>query len=282
MPLTFLDALSIPGNPAKPNDDAWAQTTGAAVVLDGATNLGEALLPGGSDAAWIARFAARRLMAHVEAGRDAGEALGAALGDAERSFLGLRRRPPKENYENPYASMMFVALAEAGLEALWYGDCAALVARPGAPVEVVGEAFDKRAAEARRVKMLAEAKGLAPAAGVNRPEFLSALRAARNGVNTEKGGWLFGPDAKAARHVRRKTLTVPEGAVVLLASDGFLALSSDYGLYDAGALLAAAQAKGLDALGRELRALEAGDPEGLRFPRFKTSDDATALLLRVS
>ncbi len=280
MKLTFLDALTIPGNPAKPNDDAWAQGQGAAVVLDGATNLGEALLPGGSDAAWIARFAARRLMAHVEAGQEASAALRAALADAERSFAGLRRRPPKENYENPYASMMFVVLGAAGLEALWYGDCAALVARPDAPVEIVGDAFDKRAAEARRVKMLAEAKGLAPAAGVNRPEFLSALRAARNGVNTEKGGWLFGPDAKAAKHARHKTLAVPVGTVVLLASDGFLALSSDYGLYAPDALVAAALAKGLDALGGELRALEAGDPEGRHYPRFKTSDDATALLLR--
>jgi hypothetical protein len=281
MPLAFLDALSIPGNPAKPNDDAWAQTDSAAVVLDGATNLGEALLPGGSDAAWIARFAARRLTAHVGAGLDAAGALGAALADAQRSFAGLRSRAPKENYENPYASMMFVVPGGEDLEALWYGDCAAFVARPRAAVEIVGEAFDKRAAEARRVKMLAEAKGLAPASGVNRPEFLSALRAARNGVNTDKGGWLFGPDAKAAAHARRKTLAAPGGTVLLLASDGFLALSSDYGLYQPDALLAAAQSKGLDALGRELRALEAEDPEGRRFPRFKTSDDATALLLRV-
>ena len=32
-------------------------------------------------------------------------------------------------------------------------------------------------------------------------------------------------------------------------------------------------------LGEELRAVEASDPEGLRYPRFKRSDDATALLL---
>jgi hypothetical protein len=31
----------------------------------------------------------------------------------------------------------------------------------------------------------------------------------------------------------------------------------------------------------ELRAVEDGDPEGVRFPRFKKSDDATALLVRV-
>ena len=31
----------------------------------------------------------------------------------------------------------------------------------------------------------------------------------------------------------------------------------------------------------ELRAVEADDPHGARYPRFKTGDDATALLLRI-
>ncbi len=74
----------------------------------------------------------------------------------------------------------------------------------------------------------------------------------------------------------------PPGAHLLLASDGFLALASDYGAYDAGGLMAAAMAKGLAALGKELRAIEDADPGGDRFARFKKSDDATALLLKVT
>ena len=279
MEFTFLDALCLPGNPAKPNDDAWGETGAAAVVLDGATNLGESLLPGDSDAAWIARFGARRLMAHVQDGDAPRDCLRAALADTERSFLGLRRRVPKENYETPFASMMFVAATADGLEALWFGDCVALVKRPGERVEIVGEAFDKRAFEARRVSMLAQAKGVAPASG--RPEFLPALRAARNSVNTEKGGWLFAPDARAADHAAQKTVRAGAGTLVLLASDGFLALASDYGRYDAESLVAAAETKGLESLGVELRATEEADPEGRRFPRFKKSDDATAVLLRL-
>ncbi|HWA90429.1 MAG TPA: protein phosphatase 2C domain-containing protein [Rhizomicrobium sp.] len=282
MEFTFLDALSLPGNPAKPNDDAWGQTATAAVVLDGATNLCESLLPGDSDAAWLARFAARRLMAHCQDGHKPHDALARALGDAEKSFAGLRRRPPKRGYETPYASMMFVAATDKGFDALWYGDCAALVKRPGQPVEMVGDAFDKRAAEARRVKMLAEAKGLAPAAGVNRPEFLSALRAARDTLNTDKGSWCFAPDAKAAAHVRHAHVDAPPGTLVLLASDGFLALASDYGAHDVENLVVHAEARGLEALGTQLRVIESDDAEGRKFPRFKTSDDATAVLLRLS
>jgi hypothetical protein len=35
-------------------------------------------------------------------------------------------------------------------------------------------------------------------------------------------------------------------------------------------------------LGQELRAVEAADPDGRKFARFKKSDDATALLLQVT
>lgn len=282
MEFTFLDALSIPGNPAKPNDDAWGQTSCAAVVLDGATNLCEPLLPGESDAAWLARFAARRLMAHAQEGAPARDALAKALGEAEVSFAGLRRRAPKRNHENPYASMMFVCAGDGGFDALWYGDCAALVKRPAGKVEMVGDAFDKRAAEAKRVKMLADAKGLAPAAAVNRPEFLSALRIARDSINTEKGGWLFGPSRAAGERVRQGRIEAPAGTLVLLASDGFLALASDYGAHDVESLIADAEAKGLEALGQQLRAIENADAEGRKFPRFKTSDDATAVLLKLA
>ena len=71
------------------------------------------------------------------------------------------------------------------------------------------------------------------------------------------------------------------GARLLIASDGFLALVSDYDAYDAAGLMRAIAAKGLAALGEELRAIEEGDVLGEKFARFKKSDDSTALLVRV-
>lgn len=279
--LEVLDSISLPGNPEKPNDDAFAHIDGAAVVMDGATGLGDQLMPGKSDAAWLAAFGARRLMAYAREGASPREAVGAALFDAQTSFEALRKRPPADTWETPFSSMMLVAEDAQGVEALWFGDCAALVKRPNAPVEIVGDALEKRQNEAKRVAKLAEKHGLSPAAGVNRPEYLEALRKARNFVNTN-GHWAFGPDARAAEHVAGKRIDVPKGTVLLLCSDGFLALASDYNAYDADALVAAAQSKGLKALCEELRAIERDDAGGEKFPRFKTSDDATALLLRVA
>ncbi|MBI3677300.1 MAG: protein phosphatase 2C domain-containing protein [Proteobacteria bacterium] len=282
MTFELLDSISLPGNPEKPNDDAFGAIDRAAVVLDGATGLGDLLMPGQSDAAWIAQFGARRLMAHLSDGSNANDAVRFALEDAEKSFKALRRRPPLEKYETPLASMMLVVDAKGGFDALWYGDCAALVKRPNQMAEVIGEAFAKRAKESQRVAKLAQAKGLTPAAGVNRPEYLAALRAARNTVNSEKGGWAFSPDASAAAHVAKAHTKAQPGTLVLLASDGFLALASDYGRYTADTLLSAAKEKGLKALGEEARAIEETDPDGTKFPRFKKSDDATAVLLKIS
>lgn len=280
MAFELLEVLSLPGDPAKPNEDSHGQDGRAAVVLDGATPLGEGLMPGPSDAAWIAQFGARRLLAHLRDGSGARKALRDALADTQKSFEALRRMPPQDMWQTPCASMMLAVPGEAGVEFLWFGDCAALIQQGDTAVTVVGESFDKRAAEAQRAQAVGREKNLSPAAGLNRPEFLEGLRASRNRINSGTG-WLFSPDVGAAAHVSRWVVRLSPGAVLLLTSDGFLALASDYGVYSADSLMAAAQEKGLKALGEELRAIEAGDSGGDKFPRFKKSDDATALLLRL-
>jgi Protein phosphatase 2C len=281
MQFNLLDSLTLPGNPAKPNEDAFGHVGNAAIVMDGATGLCEPLMPGDSDAAWLAQKGTALLMAFLRAPILPRMALHAVLNQIEYAYVMGRSRAPVATYEKPFASMMLVVASDKGFEALSYGDCAALIQRPDGGIEILGEAFEKRAREASRVAQLAKAKGMNPAGDINRPEFLEALRAARNHVNT-KGHWLFGPDATAADHVAGRQIDASPGTIVLLASDGFLALASDYKRYDAAGLIAAAQAKGLKVLSEELRAIEAADPDGAVYPRFKTSDDATALLLELA
>jgi len=285
MKLVVLDSLWLPGDPVKPNEDAFGHDDHAALVMDGATMLGDGLMPGPSDAAWIAQFGARRLLAHLRDGESARKALRGALEDARKSFEALRRMPPEDVWQTPCASMMLVTQAPQGrkgaqLEFLWFGDCGALLSQPQRPVTVLGDTFENRAAEALRAQRLAGEKQLSPAHGLSRQEFLVELRATRNRINAGDS-WLFSPEPRAAAHAGRRTIRAEPGAHLLLASDGFLALASDYGVYDADGLMTAALDKGLHALGDQLRAIENGDAGGDRFPRFKKSDDATALLLRL-
>ena len=138
----------------------------------------------------------------------------------------------------------------------------------------------KRKAEAERARRIAREKNISAAAGVNRPEIEPLLRAARNRINSGRN-WLFSPDVRAASHVSRQLHALEEGTSLLIASDGFLALVTDYDTYDPAGLMMAVKKKGLAALGRELRAIEERDAAGTQYSRFKKSDDATALLLRV-
>jgi hypothetical protein len=328
MSLVLLQSLSLPGQAAHPNEDAFGHGPRAALVMDGATMLGDALMPGPSDAAWISQFGVRRVLAHLECdpksaerigdaaatdcrkiarqnknsehdrdakrrdhvlGDDMGarKALRAALDDTCKSFAALARVPPRHMWQMPCASMMLAvvhpSLSDADrvqAEFLWFGDCTALLVREGVPALMVGQAMRLRAAEADAARALAREKKFSPAAADVRDQLLPALRARRARINSD-GNWLFSPDPKAAAHARRKVVEVPRGSHLLLATDGFLTLVSDYGAYDPDGLARAVPDKGLMALGTQIRAIEAGDKDGARFPRFKTSDDCTALWLRL-
>ena len=78
------------------------------------------------------------------------------------------------------------------------------------------------------------------------------------------------------RWARQHVVGAREGRA-LLVSDGFEAAIDDYALYDGAALMAAAG--DLEAVLAEVRAVENDDPDLTRFPRFKRSDDATAMLV---
>jgi serine/threonine protein phosphatase PrpC len=253
----------------------------AAAVFDGTTGLGERLMPGPSDAAWIAQFGVRRFRAYAETGEgNIRDWLRAAAADAEKSYNALRKRPPHENYEIAYASAIMAAPEDNELRLLWFGDCAALLRTGDGAFTLLGDTMTKRDSERARVEKLSKPGGRGPAAAGVRDEFLPALRAARNRVNIGDE-WLFAPDVRCADHAKEARVSPAPGSRLLLASDGFLALASDYERYTPDMLFAACETRGLAALGEELRAIEASDPDGVRFPRFKRSDDATAVLLAI-
>ncbi len=282
MPFEIVESLSLPGDPNKPNEDAFAAEPFGALVIDGATMVSENLMPGRSDAAWISSFGARRLMAHLREGDGSRAALRHALADAERSFAGLRRRAPEEPWELPLASMVLAVPADDGFELLWYGDCAALMLLPDGTTSVVGPALERKADETSAAQRFLDETGLAPVEALKGDKYLPLFRTGRETVNSPTGEWLFSPVAAASEHVLRARYRAPAGTLVLLCSDGFLALASAYGAMGVSEVVAAARDSGLNALGEKLRAVEDGDPEGRSYPRFKKSDDATAVLVKLA
>ena len=151
---------------------------------------------------------------------------------------------------------------------------------PQAQTLTLGEAPERRAYEAGMAAELMRASGATVATIGQAPAFRAWL-AERRAVQKAGGGPpLFGLTPDDAGRMLRQGAPCPPGTRVLLTSDGFSALVDLYRRYDADALLDRAAAAGLPALVAEARRIEREeDPDGMRFPRFKPSDDATGVLL---
>ena len=112
-------------------------------------------------------------------------------------------------------------------------------------------------------------------------ERLKWLQDVRAIHNTPNGYWVFGVQPAAAAHIVYQTADAPTGTKVLAMTDGFYRLVSPYGRYRDEQLIDAVVTRGLGELMRELRDMESSPEDDAKIGRFKTSDDATALLLEV-
>lgn len=278
--ITVIESVSAGGSPERVNEDAFGATGSIAFVLDGVTSLSDPpLMPGKSDAAW-ASYTARDLFL-AQGGSKGGDLRALITSVAEgitAKFEAERTRPPRERYELPWTTMSLIGVETGKLNVAFVGDSRVLVLASDDQVHNFGATPSRSAFETHlAAKMIAAQKGkpLGPQA------VLPELRAARNTVNTGTGYWLLGADAAVGAHAKVSSLPLAGAATVLLATDGFYALVEDYRRYDDRELFEAAQTKGLQALLREVREIEDGDPTGAQYPRMKKSDDATALLVRV-
>ncbi|MHC9420047.1 protein phosphatase 2C domain-containing protein [Sphingomonas citri] len=271
MHLDLLQSLSLCGDLATPNDDRAGASARCAWVIDGATDLAPpGLLGDRGGAAWLA--------ATADAAFGLGEAadLRATCASVYETvaarYAAERRREPAGVWELPSASFAAVQLVGDSLDVAWAGDCAILRARADGAVDWLTPAPD-RAAESVEAAALGDALG-----GARTPAVIADRRAARE----RPGRRVLGVEAAASSaSTDHASVTAALGDTLLLMSDGFAALVDSYDAYDAPGLMAAVRERGVAALAEELRAIERDDPDCRRFPRFKRSDDATALWVRV-
>ncbi len=283
--LTVLDALSVAGDRGKQNDDACGAHGNLAWVIDGATDLHDAPFSGAaSDAAWIARELDRALRGG--AGDLDEAALRALVREASAAAAArvARWSPPPAPWQKPIASALLLADAGGALVGLDLGDCRLYALGADDAAHAAGgppDAADKE--EAFVAQIAQDVPARADGALWRAPNVLAVLREARTAQNTAThDAKVFSTDPACADAARVWRLPLARPGHVLLASDGFSALVDRYNAYDAAGLVQAAATHGVAALAGELRAIERDDAGGARHPRFKRSDDATALLLRVT
>jgi hypothetical protein len=279
---TILDRISWPGSPDRANEDACGASQGWAWVIDTSIFPGTpAIMHETSDAAWLAGFVSRRLSDLAPHAEDGVLLVRHAMEEARTAFLAAAPEERRDSLTWPIGAMTLVRRRDASLDVWTFGDTTAFIRQPDGSVITAGEAPGLRTSEAAAAARLLQASGATPKTVVGTREFQSWLADLRRRQKQGGGLALLGLDPSAAERLRHESVPCMEGSVILLASDGFSALVDLYGLMDARGLMEAALASGLEPLAREARRIETEvDPAGKLYPRFKESDDTTALLLR--
>jgi hypothetical protein len=282
--MNLVDYIAMPGSKlgggmkTGTGDDRYVFDEAAAwaCVIDGATDVGPIRVfdRAETDAARFAEiFAAELLAAPAQANETP-----AAYFTRLMPLLGARatkeaRIPlndaPLASY--PTAAATWVRVKAGKIESATLGDSIAIVRAPNGAVTVMGD-NDKPGEEQERAKRVMT---MTPD---ERRKWLQDVRAIHN---TTRGYWVFGVQPEAAAHIIHQTADAPPGTQVLMMTDGFYRLVSPYGRYTDKALIEAAIARGLGPLMNELRDLESNPADDVKIGRFKTSDDATALLIEV-
>ncbi len=285
MLIRTLDSASIASGIV--NEDRCGTSNCLAWVIDGATDVGTDPVTGAaSDASWFADEVHRalveqpgRLDLHADPGLDLAE-LPARLADhTSAAFAAVRRREPEDRFEYPSASGVVVRASATEIQFVSVGDCTLILAQAGAVTRLgadLRDAGDQRLAAAIANFQKTEVD---PSAESARRHVWPAIKAQRNKLNTPSGYGVLSIVPPPPAFVRTGRVEAAPGARLLLASDGLMRLVDVYRVMTVQALVEAAQTKGLAALCNELRRIEAADSRNFTYPRAKTSDDATGLLL---
>jgi len=262
MHFDLIQSISLAGSAATPNDDRSGATANLAWMIDGATDLGPPGLMGSQPgAAWLAATASR---AFASAGAEAlADILDHVFAHTAAAYAAERTRDPIDDWELPSAAFLGVALTGDTLDLAWLADCVCLMLR-GDSVARLGSQPSTDETEEARVH----------ATGEERP--LDMLRTKR----MRPGRHILGVDPAHSAFVESLRVPVATGDEILLMTDGMAALIDDYGM-PLDVFIATLRADGLAGLATRVRAIEAEDHDRIRYPRFKRSDDATALWLRI-
>ena len=263
MHFDLVQSISLAGSTATPNDDRCGATSQRAWMIDGSTDLGPPGLMGSQPgAAWLAATASRAFAAAGDG--TLGETLGHVYAQTAAAYTAERVRDAFDAWELPSAAFLAVALTDNMLDLAWLADCVCVTMR-GEVITRLGPQPSGDETEQARVH----------ATGTERP--LEMLRAER--MRPER--YILGVDPAHLAFVQQLRVPVAPDDEILLMTDGMAALVDDYGM-PLDSFVAMLRTQGLPAPAARLRAMEAEEGARARYPRFKGSDDATALWLRVA
>ena len=258
-----------PSTPDWPNEDFAAVTPRVAVLIDGAGSPGGRETGCAHGVAWYARTLGAHLAASATGTRTPlTQVLANVINEVSQMHAGTC---DLDHPGTPSATVVLVRAAGDTLEYLVLAD-SVLLLQPikDEPVVISDTRLEDIAADLRpnyRELPVQERE-------TARQAYIAKLDALRNRPD---GYWSAAADPAAAEHAITGSSPVADLAAVGLLSDGAGRLSDRYHVADWPQIAATLAKHGPGELIRQLRAAEAADAEGLRWPRSKIRDDATAV-----
>jgi hypothetical protein len=264
-PLVRVSACSEPARTGGANEDWVAAAPGLIVVIDGTTVRTKTGCKHG--AAWYATQLGSALST-LASNRDM--SLPTALRAAIQYTADQHRECDLTHPGTPSAAVAALRSSGGDLEYLVLGDITVVLDSEDR-LEVV---VDDRVRATVRSERDTVDRHL-----IGSPEKQSALLRMKNAelaVRNQPGGyWVAAADASGVTQALTGKVALNGLRRIAVLSDGAARIVVLYGLVDWAGLLDVLDETGPDDVVRRVRAIEAADPEGRRWPRNKRSDDAT-------
>jgi hypothetical protein len=270
------------------NEDGWgylgsADDVSATWIFDGVTGInGQNFLDGETDAAWLVAKADGHLRTLAGLDLPLRELLSKLVQALMLDFnWAVKDLDIPEDYDPPAACLILLKRYGTTWQALRLGD-SCLLARGGDGAHMSfaaspNNAFDHwlstEAHKRRDVGMLDIKELLA--------EFRPQLIDGRKLRNTPAGYGILEASPSVVEFAEYFELEAPRE--ILLCTDGYYRAVDYYALYSEEKLLDASLASGgVTTVLNRIRAVEAADPNCVKYLRFKPADDATAVALKES
>lgn len=254
-----------PGS-ASPNEDWAAGTPTLAIVLDGLSTAG--LSTGCQHGVpWYVAHLGGHLVANLA---DPARPLSDALAEALERVASLHSYCDLKNPGTPSATVAILRHGHAVLDHLVLAD---------SPIIFEGEQGYSIISDLRVDDILPELRAEVQRHETHTPEHSASLQrlvlAQRELRNTTDGYWVAAANSDAAFNAFTGTTACREVRCAAVMSDGVSRLVTEYAMATWSEIFGTLRSGGPRALIDDVRKVEATDPTGRRWARYKSGDDAT-------
>ena len=272
--------ISEPGNEI--NEDIVYTNRKYGWIMDGATGLREANFTSDkTDARWFVKAWSEYLKEAFENSNDSLKYIVKnGIGSVKELYLHEVNRENIDKLDLPSASAGIYRIGEGIFEYLLIGDICLVIEDIEGNIKVIKdtklEALDNIAVNELRRLIVSNGLSFNEA----REGIQEILLKNRRLKNTDKGYWTLEFDSSALDYCIYDKLPLESISKVLFMTDGFFAIHSSYNYFSIKDLISFVDEKGLEEVYRILRDIEEEDKECYRYPRFKKSDDASAIYIK--